>query len=245
MRHRILAAAIVAATLVPASGLPAQLLGGITGTFQRAQMIANQIAGLANQVRQLSTMARQVSELEEQLDHMKRVARGQVDALTQPFSELAAGSVGLVGEELGWGSDFSGAGGGLVNAVRDMGSTSSFTELWRGARGAADRVGEAEILELFRSHPPEASSRAVADYRQAREAADRQSVLDYAMLDAAAALAATIENAQGSFDALTAGRHVFALWRTGTVQAASTIASLFTFATRSLGAMQPPSGAKS
>ena len=67
----------------------------------------------------------------------------------------------------------------------------------------ADRVSEADILELFTNHPPEVSSRAVEDYRQAREAADRQRVLDYAMLDAAASLASTIESAQGSFDALT------------------------------------------
>ena len=82
MRHRILTAALVlAATLVPARALPAQLLGGITGTIQRAQMIANQVTQLANQLSQMRTMARQLTELEEQLDYMKEVARGEVDAL--------------------------------------------------------------------------------------------------------------------------------------------------------------------
>ena len=205
MRHRILATALVlAATLVPARALPAQLLGGITGTFQRAQMIANQATQIANQVRQMRTMTRQLTELEEQLDYMKDVARGEVDGLIEPFSELSAGSIGLVGEGLGWGSEFSGAAGELVEAVRDMGSGDSFTDVWRSAQGVADQVSEADILELFRNRPAEVSSRAVEDYRQAKEAADRQRVLDYAMLDAAASLASTIESAQGSFDELTA-----------------------------------------
>ena len=117
---------------------------------------------------------------------------------------MAAGSVGLVGDGLSWGSEFTGAAGELVDAVRDMGSGGSFTDHWRTVQGAADRVGEADILELFRNHRPEVSSRAVEDYRQAREAADRQRVLDYAMMDAAASLASTIESAQGSFDDLTA-----------------------------------------
>ena len=204
MRHRILTALLLAPMLILGSALPAEaIFGTISGVVQRAQMIVNQVAQISNQVRQLRTEARQLSGLEEQLDHLKRAARGEVDALTEPFTELAAGSVGLVGEGLDWGSDFSGAAGDLVDAVRGMGSGNSFTELWRSARGEADRVGEADILELFAHQPAEASSRAVEDYRTARDAADRQRVLDYAMLDAAASLAATIEGAQGSFDELT------------------------------------------
>ena len=60
-----------------------------------------------------------------------------------------------------------------------------------------------DILGLYRNLPPRATTRAAEDYRRAREAADRQRVLDYAALDAAAALAGTIESAQGSFADLT------------------------------------------
>ena len=74
----------------------------------------------------------------------------------------------------------------------------------------ADQVSEADILELFRNRPAEASSRAVEDYRQAKEAADRQRVLDYAMMDAAASLASTVESAQSSFDDLTANGNLSA-----------------------------------
>ena len=141
---------------------------------------------------------------------MKEVARGEVDALIEPFTELAAGSVGLVGDGLDWGSEFTGAAGELVDAVRDMGNGDSFTDVWRSAQGVADQVSEADILELFRDHPAQVSTRAVEDYRQAREAADRQRVLDYAMMDAAASLTSTVESAQSSFDDLTANGNLSA-----------------------------------
>ena len=203
MRHPILTAVLVL-SLMFASAQPANAFIDIGGAIQRAQMIVNQVSQIANQVRQLSAMTRQLTELEEQLYYMKETARGEVDALIEPFAELAAGSVGLVGDGLDWGSDFTGAAGELVDAVRGMGSGDSFTDVWRSAQGLADQVSEADILELFRNHPAEVSTRAVEDYRQAREAADRQRVLDYAMMDAAASLTSTVESAQSSFDDLTA-----------------------------------------
>ncbi len=204
MRHRSLTTALLVLVLMLASAGPANALFDIGGVIQRAQMIVNQATQIANQIRQMRTMTRQLTELEEQLDYMKEAARGEVDALVEPFAELSAGSIGLVGDGLDWGSDFSGAAGELVDAVRDMGSGSSFTDVWRSAQGVADQVSEADILELFRNRPAEASSRAVEDYRQAKETADSQRVLDYAMMDAAASLAATVESAQSSFDDLTA-----------------------------------------
>ena len=204
MRYRILVTALLIPLLTLASPAPASAQFDFGGVLQRAQIIANQITQIAHQVSQIRSMANQLSELEDQLDHMERAARGEIDALLQPFSDLAARPVGLVRDGMAWGSDFSGAAGETVDAVRDMGSGGSFTGLWRSAQGAADRVSEADILALFQDHPPEAAARAVESYRRAREAADRQRVLDYATLDAAAALAETIESAQGSFAGLTA-----------------------------------------
>ena len=173
------------------------------GAFQRAMIIANQVTQISHQISQIRSMARQLTELRGQLDHMERAARGEVAALLRPFSDLAADPVGLVRDGLGWGSDFTGTGRDMVGAVRDFGTGGSFTGLWRTARGAADRVTEADILALYRDPPPELATRALEDYRRAREAADRQRVLDYAALDAAAALTGTIESAQGSFADLT------------------------------------------
>ena len=202
MRYRTLALFIP--LLLLASPAPASAQFDFGGVIQRAQMIANQITQIANQVRQVRAMTRQLTELENQLDHMERAAGGEIDALLAPFSDLAAGPVGLVSNGLTWGSDFSGAARETVDAVRDLGGGRSLTGLWRSAQGTADRVGEADVLALYRDHPPEAATRAVESYRQSREAADRQRVLDYATLDAAAALAEVIESSQGSFAGLAA-----------------------------------------
>ena len=204
MRHRIFAPAVLVPLLLLGSARPVSAQFDFGAVLQRAQMIANQITQIANQVGQLRSMARQLTELEDQLEHMERAARGQIDALLEPFSGLVADPVGLVGDGVAWGSDFGGPAREMVGAVRGFGSGSSFTEIWRSAQRTADRVSEADILELFRDLPPEAATRALNGYRRSREAADRQRVLDYAALDAAAALAETIESAQGSFAGLTA-----------------------------------------
>ena len=204
MRHRILTALLLVPLLTLVDARPASAQLDLGSWIQRATIIANQITQISHQITQIRSMARQLTELEDQLDHMERAAKGEIDALLQPFSNLAADPVGLVRDGLGWRGDFTGQARAAVDAVRDMGSGRSVTGLWRTAHGAADRVSEADILGLFRDLPPRAATRAVEDHRRAREAADRQRVLDYAALDAAAALAQTIESAQGSFGDLTA-----------------------------------------
>ncbi|MCY3932959.1 MAG: hypothetical protein OXH70_14715 [Acidobacteria bacterium] len=204
MHHRTFIMALLLPLLLLGAPKPASAQFDFGSWLQRATIIANQITQIRNQVRELRSMARQLSELENQLDHLERSARGEIEALLRPFSDLAADPVGLVRDGLGWGSDFTGTGRDMVGAVRDFGTGGSFTGLWRTARGAADRVGEADILALYANQAPGVATRALEDYRRAREAADRQRVLDYATLDAAAALAGTIESAQGSFADLTA-----------------------------------------
>ncbi|MDE2676423.1 MAG: hypothetical protein OXI76_00800 [Gemmatimonadota bacterium] len=205
LHRRILVPALLLPLLLLAAPKPASAQFDFGSWIQRATIIANQITQIRNQVRELRSMASQLTELEDQLEHMERAARGEVSALLQPFSRLAAEPVGLVREGLSWGSDFRGAARETVGAVRDFGRGGrSFTGLWRSAQGAADRVTEGDILALYRDLPPEAGTRAAEDYRRARLAADRQRVLDYATLDAAAALAETVESAQGSFAELTA-----------------------------------------
>ncbi len=204
MRHRILTPALLVPLLMLADPAPVSAQFDFGSWFQRATIIANQITQISHQVSQIRSMARQLTELEDQLDHMERAAKGEIDALLRPFSDLAADPVGLVRDGLGWRGDFTGQARSTVDAVRAMGSGRSVTELWRTAHGAADRVTEADVLGLFRDLPPQAATRALDDYRRAQEAADRQRVLDYAALDAAAALTGTIESAQGSFADLTA-----------------------------------------
>ncbi len=205
MLHRTLFAALLLPLLMLASPVRASAQFDFGGWAQRAAIIANQITQIRNQIRELRSMASQLTELEDQLEHMERAARGEVSALLQPFSRLAAQPVGLVRQGLAWGSDFQGAARETVGAVRDFGRGGrSFTGLWRSAQSAADRVSEGDILALYRDLPPEAATRAAEDYRRARLAADHQRALDYATLDAAAELAETVESAQGSFAGLTA-----------------------------------------
>ena len=120
MRHRTLVSALFAALLTFGSPAPASAQFDFGAVFQRAQMIANQATSIANQVRELRAMARQLSELEDQLDHMERAARGRIDALTQPFTDLAAEPVGLVRDGLAWSSDFAGTADEMAGAVRDF-----------------------------------------------------------------------------------------------------------------------------
>ncbi|MDE0081663.1 MAG: hypothetical protein OXT72_03320 [Gammaproteobacteria bacterium] len=204
MRYRTLVAALLVPVIVLTGVAPARGLFDIGGAVQRAQMIVNQVTQIANQVRQMRTMTRQLTELEDQLDYMREMARGEVDALAEPFTELAAGPLGLVADGLDWGGEFSGAAGELVTAVRGMGTGTALTDHWRDVREEADLVSEADILALHGNQPPEASARAVGDYRRSREAADRQRVLDYAMMDAAAALTAAVAGAERSFGELAA-----------------------------------------
>ncbi|MDE2943380.1 MAG: hypothetical protein OXT63_04105 [Gemmatimonadota bacterium] len=203
MLHRILAPALLVPVLLLAGARPASAQFDFGSWFQRATIIANQITQISHQVTQIRSMARQLTELEDQLDHMERAAKGEIDALLRPFSDLAADPVGLVRDGLGWRSDFTGPARGTVDAVRRFGTGGSFTDLWRTAHGTADRVSDADILALFANLPPQAATRALEDHRRAREAADRQRVLDYAALDAATELAVTIESAGGSFAGLT------------------------------------------
>ena len=204
MRYRTLAPALLIPLFALGAPKPASAQFDFGSWVQRATIIANQITQIRNQVRELRSMASQLTELEDQLEHMERAARGEIDALLRPFTDLAADPVGRVRDGLAWGSDFTGAARETVDAVRDMGSGGSFTGLWRSAQSAADQVTEGDILALYRDLPPEAATRAAGDYRRARLAADRQRALDYATLDAAAALAETVESAQGSFADLTA-----------------------------------------
>ena len=204
MRHRILISVLFVPLAFLANATPASAQFDFGSWFQRATIIANQITQISHQLTQIRSMARQLTELEDQLDHMERAAKGEIDALLQPFSDLAADPVGLVRNGLGWRRDFTGPARDMVGAVRDFGRGRSFTGLWRTAHGTADRVTEADILDLYRRLSPQAATQAVEDYRRSREVADRQRALDYAALDAAAELASTIESARGSFSGLTA-----------------------------------------
>ncbi len=204
MRMKLLATFMLVPLILFVSIAPTHaFVGGITGAIQRAQIIANQITQIAVEVSEVAAMADQLNELQDQLTHMKEAALGQVNALTQPFADLASAPATIVSDGINWGSDFTGESQQLVSAVTDMGQNgTSITQLWRNRLAQADVVGEQDILALFTNHPPEAAGRVLENYRATRQQADNRRVLDYTTLDAAAALTQAIQDAQGSFATL-------------------------------------------
>ena len=158
---------------------------------------------MANQVTQATTLTEQLTEMRSQLDHMREAARGEIEALTAPFTELASQGTGLVSDAMSWKSQFSGVPGQLANAVADMGNSgTSLTTTWSGWLQQADVVSEADITALYTNLSPILSQDAAEGWRKSRQRADNKIVMNQALADAAAELAKSLKDAQQSLDSL-------------------------------------------
>ena len=156
-----------------------------------------------NQVAQITTLTEQLTEMKNQVQHMKDATMGQIQALTQPFTQLASQGTGLVSDTMSWKSQFSGVPGDLANAVGQMGSSgTSLTGTWSSWLQQADTVAEADILSLYTHQPPAVSQRAAEGWRKNRERADKGIVLDHAVSDAVAELTAALNEAKTSLEGL-------------------------------------------
>ena len=174
-----------------------------TGPVQRAMMIANQVTMIANQSIQIAEMGAQLTKLTEQFQHLKEQAMGTVGAITDPFTDLASQSTGLISSGLTWKDDFTGEAREIARAVEDMGTIgTSFSQTWRPQLQAADQVSEQDILALFTNHPPATGTHASENYNNARERADKRLVFDHALSDAAAELTNAVRSAVDSYKGL-------------------------------------------
>ena len=201
----------LAVLLLPLFGTTAFafLLVDPVGPLQRAQMIANQIIMIANQTLQLATMGSQLTELQDQYQHLKDAAEGRVNAIRDPFTDLASQSTALVSSALTWKDDFTGIPGEIAASVQAMGEDGkSFAESWRPRLAAADTVTESDILSLYGGFRPEVGTRAAAGYRAAREEGDKSLVSAHAMSDAAAELMAAVKAAMASYEKLRENTNV-------------------------------------
>jgi len=170
---------------------------------QRIIMMAHQVTQITHQVSQLATLTEQLTELKAQYQHIKDASMGQVQALTQPFTQLASQGTGLVSDAMTWKSDFAGLPGEVAAAVTEMGqSGTSLTNTWRGWIKAADTVQESDVVALLDDQPAELKDRAVASWKEQREREDKQLVLDLALADAAAELAAALKDAKETLEEL-------------------------------------------
>ena len=86
----------------------------VAALAQRVTIIANQATQIANQIAQLATMNGQLTKLTEQFEHIKESTLGQVGAITQPFTDLAAARAELINTGMAWKSDFTGMPGELA-----------------------------------------------------------------------------------------------------------------------------------
>ena len=201
--RKTLATALIVILLTPLFTGAAWALLDPSGPIQRAMIIANQITQISNQVLQLAEMTKTVTELKDQLQHMKDATLGQIQALTQPFTQLASQGTGLVSDAMSWKNQFSGVPADLANAVSDMGNSgTSLTTTWSGWLQQADTVSESDIVDLYADQPPELSQRAAEGWRKTRERTDKRIVLDHSISDAAAELTKALKEAKVSLEGL-------------------------------------------
>ena len=201
--RKTLATALIVILLTPLFTGAAWALLDPSGPIQRAMIIANQITQISNQVLQLAEMTKTVTELKDQLQHMKDATLGQIQALTQPFTQLSSQGTGLVSDAMSWKNQFSGVPADLANAVSDMGNSgTSLTTTWSGWLQQADTVSESDIVDLYADQPPELSQRAAEGWRKTRERTDKRIVLDHSISDAAAELTKALKEAKVSLEGL-------------------------------------------
>ena len=171
--------------------------------IQRLVIMANQLTQTTNQVTQITNMVNQLTQLTDQFQHIKAATMGQIQALTQPFTQLASQGTGLVSDAMSWKSQFSGVPGDLANAVTTMGNSgTSLTSTWSGWLQQADTVSESDIVDLYTDQPPALSQAAAEGWRENRQRADKKLVMNNAVADAAAELTKALKEAKVSLEGL-------------------------------------------
>ena len=181
----------------PASAIPVTDPAAIV---QRITMMTNQISIITNQLTQIRQFTDKLNEMRDQVTHLKEKAMGAYHSLTSPFTSLIAAKTELVGAGMGWVGEFQGTAGQLANTYRELSDGISVRGGWDGLLQTADTVTETDVVDLFANLPAGVGSRAGELFRQQRESADRQRVLDHALADASSTLIESLTNAQEALD---------------------------------------------
>ena len=181
-------------------------LPDVAALAQRVTIIANQGIQIGHAVTGLSRLNEQFNKLKEQYEHIRDSTLGQVGALTEPLTELAALPGQLVGSGLAWRADFANTdAAGLVDAL-DLFSNNgeALTDHWRDRLRGAPAVTEHDVLAEYRALPVSLAEHAAENYRRDAAGGARRTALNYAVTDAAAAAAATVHSALASYAQLRA-----------------------------------------
>ncbi|MCY3758765.1 MAG: hypothetical protein OXG96_13670 [Acidobacteria bacterium] len=169
---------------------------------QRIIMLANQSSIIANQLTQIQQFTDKLSEMRDQVQHLKDKALGSYHALTSPFTSLISAKTDLVGTGMSWIGNFQGDAAQIANAYKSLSDGVSVRGGWNSLLQTADTVTETDLVSIFANLPAGVGSRAGELFRQQREAADRQRVLDHALADASSTLIEALRNAQDTLDKL-------------------------------------------
>ena len=199
MQWKRIAAITLSVILVagPASAIP---VTDPAALVQRITMMANQVSIITNQLTQIQQFSDKLTEMRDQVQHLKEKALGAYHALTSPFTSLIAAKTELVGTGMSWVGEFQGTAGRLANTYKELSDGISVRDGWGGLLQAADTVTETEMVDLFANLPAEVGARAGDLFRQQRESADRQRVLDHALADASSTLIESLKDAQEALD---------------------------------------------
>ena len=169
---------------------------------QRIIMLANQSSIIANQLTQIQQFTDKLSEMRDQVQHLKDKALGSYHALTSPFTSLISAKTEMIGTGMSWVSEFQGTAAQLADTYKGLSDGLSVRRGWDGLLQTADTVTETGLVGIFANLPAGVGSRAGELFRQQREAADRQRVLDHALADASSTLIDSLKEAQDALDKL-------------------------------------------
>ena len=179
----------------PASAIPVVDPAALA---QRITMMVNQVTIITNQLTQIRQFTDKLTEMRDQVQHLKDKALGAYHSLTSPFTSLISAKTEMVGTGMSWIGEFQGTAAQLANAYKELSDGVSVRGGWDGLLQTADTVTETDLVDLFANLPPEVGSRAGQVFRQQRESADRQRVLDHALADASATLIESLKATQES-----------------------------------------------
>ena len=167
---------------------------------QRITMMVNQVSIITNQLTQIQQFSDKLTEMRDQVQHLKEKGLGTYHALTAPFTSLISAKNEVVGTGMSWVGQFQGTAGQIANTYKDLSDGVSVRGGWDGLLQTADTVSEGDLVDIFANLPAEVGSRAGDLFRQQRESADRQRVLDHALADSAAELIESLKATQESLD---------------------------------------------
>ena len=182
-------------TLTVAGAMPS----GASGQFDldlQATEITNQIQQIANRITRYTTLLTQFTSLDCAAQGMAAGAQAT------PVNEaaVACDTLNMLGA-------FKDSYQQLLAAPTDLLNTPVPLPDWRDLLQQADTVSVADIRNVYQSGP-NAADAAVATFERRRDYADRSVVLSHAQADAAAALTATLDEAEAAVADLEAHNSV-------------------------------------